>query len=134
MKLTSYLQLAVVGGFQRIRWLMLTGTSQSASPMGGNSPQSDFKFDVYLNDVYGTAAYSFTVDLNTISFAAPTEAMDLRHKIEQQKCKSIAFQFTDTPTLSEGQNGYQVDGIQALTLEVGLRRGTLKLPAAQGVS
>lgn len=131
---TSFLHLVALGGFQRARWLFLTGVSQAANPMGGNSPQSDFKFDVYLSDVYTAAAYSFTVDLNTISFASPLDTVDLRHKIESQKCKSIAFQFTDTPTLSEGQSGYQMDGIQALTLEVGLRRGTMKLAAAQGVS
>ncbi len=131
---TSFLHLAALGGFQRCRWVFLTGTAQTASPMGGNSPQTDLTVDVYLNDVYTSAAYSFLVDLNAISFPNPLDTVDLRHKLETQKGKSYAFQFTETPDETEAFNGYQLDGIQALTLEVGLRRGTLKLPAAQGVS
>lgn len=131
---TSFLHLADIGGFQRIRWALLTGTAQADNPMGGNSPQSDLGWTVYLDDVYQSASYSFTVDLNTISFAYPLDTMDLRHKIQTQKCKSIAFQWVDTPSTADATSGYQVDGIQALTLEVGLRRGSLRLAAAQGVS
>lgn len=131
---TSFLHLAEIGDFQRARWLLLTGYAGAENPMGGNSPQSDLGVSVYLNDVYQAAAYSFTVDFNTISFPYPLDTVDLRHKIQQQKFKSIAFQFVDTPSTSDAQSGFQLDAIQALTLQVGLRRGTMKLPAAQGVS
>ena len=53
--------------------------------------------------------------------------VDFRHSLQHQKCKSVAFTFVDTPTVGNpsGVN------FQDLSLELGLKRGLKKLPAAQ---
>lgn len=130
---TSFLHLSELGGYQRVRWMMLTGTSQIAAT-GGFGPISLLGITIYADDNNSGTFDSFTVDLSTIAFVDPLSTMDLRHKLVMQKCKSVSFQFTDTPDSTAASSSRQMDGIQGLTLEVGLRKGTLRLPAGQGVS
>lgn len=121
---TAFLHVGVLAGLQRVRRLFLTGTSP-------NAPTSSLTISVDFDDAYNAVApgsYSFTTVLSTITFALGMP-IDLRHKLRRQKCKSIAFTFTDVPTVANpsGVN------FQALSLEVGMKRGLSKLPAAQSI-
>lgn len=125
---TGWLRVNSIEGFQRVRWLYLTGTAHTGSTV--QSPV--FTIGVDFDDAYnGTApgSYSFNVDLSAIAF--PTEIVDLRHKLHRQKCKSVAFTFAESPNAGDGPE--TMAGIQALTLQVGIKKGTNKLPAAQSV-
>lgn len=126
---TAFFHLGKMEGFQRVKNLYLTCSSSVA-------PTSQFTFLVDFDDVYqvnnppgANNAYSLTVDLSAITF--PTVAnIDLNHKLRQQKCKSVAFTFQDAP-VNAGDVG--ITGMQALALQIGMKRGTYKLPAAQSV-
>lgn len=120
----SFLHLQTLSGFQRVRWLYLTASALS-------SPTTTLNIGVDYNDSYGNTSegsYSIGVDLSTIAFTN-LDSIDLRHKLRRQKCKSVAFTFTE---IGSAGNTF-LSGLQALTLQAGMKRGTNKLPAAQGV-
>ncbi len=121
---TAWLRMNIINGFQRVRKMFLTGTSP-------NAPTSTLVVSVDFDDAYGQAApgsYQFTVVYGTM-FPTFTvgNPVDFRHAMQHQKCKSVAFTFVDTPTTTNpaGVN------FQALSLELGLKKGLNKLPAAQ---
>ncbi len=122
---TAWLRLAIINGFQRVRRLFLTGTASS------QRPESILTCAVDFDDSYGLTApgsYQFTFDYLTQFAAAPVNtSVDIRHHLQRQKCKSVAFTFTDTPTVTTPQGVV----FQALSLELGLKRGVRKLPASQ---
>lgn len=120
---TAWLKVGALEGYQRVRWMYLTATA-------GTAPTSRLFITVDFDDVYGgTVTESFQVPLANITFPN-TQAVDVRHKIvNQQKCKSIAFTFTDLPSTTQ----IPLSGIQALALEVGLKKGVNRLPAGQTV-
>lgn len=125
---TGWLHVGTLAGYQRIRWMFLTGTSGSDTA----GPTSSLVVSVDFDDMYdGVApgAYSFSTAMGTAfpNYVAG-QSIDLRHKLIRQKCKSVAFTFTDAPIGSAvGAN------FQALTLEIGRKRGLSKLPATQSV-
>lgn len=124
---TSFLHPGALESFQRVRRIYLTGTA----PNSVAAVTSTVNIAVDYDDAYGgvaPGAYNFSTALGTIAFGA-SMPIDLRAKLRRQKCKSVAFTFTDTPTTSipAGVNW------QALALEVGLKRGPNRLPAAQSV-
>jgi hypothetical protein len=120
---TAFLHPGAIKGFQRVRRLLLTGTCTTA-------PTSTLNIAVDYDDAYGGAApgaYNFSTVLSTIVFPAGMP-IDVRTKLRRQKCDSIAFTFTDTPTAdSPGVN------FQALAMEIGMKRGVNKLPSTQSV-
>jgi len=125
---TGWLRVNSLDGFQRVRWLYWTMTANGL-PL---DPGSSLEVSVDFDDEYGNTAagsYTFPVDLNAISFTS-TQAIDLRHKLRRQKCKSVAFTFI-VRTLPPFAN--RLTGFQALTLQVGVKHGTNKLPAGQSV-
>lgn len=125
MARTAWLKLASVDGFQRVRWLYLTATADS-------QPSTTLTIDVDFDDAYDGAApgsYSLPVLLGNIPFT-PGMPIDLRTKLHRQKCKSVAFTFTEG---AFSPDATPLNGIQALTLQVGIKKGTNKLPAAQSV-
>lgn len=123
---TYWLKLAALANFQRVRWLYLTMTCPTAAPA------STFNVSVYFDDTYfgSPGEYNFNVNLGAITF--PSTVIDLRHKLLRMKCKSVAFQFTETPSDATNPNT-QLSGMQAMGLQIGLKRGTNKLPAGQSV-
>lgn len=121
---TPWLHLSKLEGFQRLRRLYFTAT--------GGSPDSTILLSVFFDDDYnGSApgAYSVAIQLGSISFS-PTTVIDLRHRLARQKCKSVAFSFSET---NDDPEGSRTTGMQALLLEVGVKRGSNKLPATQTV-
>jgi hypothetical protein len=127
---SSFLHLAALEGFQRVRWLYLTAS-------GPTAPATQLSFRVDFDDLYQTqnppgapgCYLTSPLTLTAIPFANPA-AVDLRHKLRRQKCKSVAITVNETP-VSAGAAG--LTGFQAMALQIGVRRGTNKLPAAQGV-
>lgn len=123
---TGWLRVNSIEGFQRVRWLYLTMTSNTV-PV--NTP--NFTIEVDYDDQYGQAApgsYFIAIDMSAITFSS-AQAIDLRTKLRRQKCKSVAFTFTENPNATDSQ----LTGLQALALQIGVKRGTNKLPAAQSV-
>lgn len=120
----SFLHLQSLGGFQRARWLYLTASALV-------TPDSTLTIGVDYNDSYSNSAegsYVVTVPMSGITFSN-VDSIDLRHKLRRQKCKSVSFTFTETPV----NGGNALNGMQALSLQIGLKRGTNKLPAGQSV-
>lgn len=121
---TSFLHLAALSGFQRARKLYLTATGP-ADPVT-STLSATVVFDD--SDAADSSSYSFSISLSTAMGGATTRPVDIRHRLQRQKCKSVSF------ILTEGGTGTTpLAGIQALALEIGLKRGVNKLPAAQTV-
>ena len=122
---TGWIRANSLSGFMRARWLYL---SMSAD----GPPTSTFMLTVDYDDAYDLAApgaYSTSINLAAISFPNPS-AVDLRHKLRRQKAKSFAFTFTESYVAGVDN---PLSGLQSLQLQVGVKRGTNKLPAAQGM-
>jgi hypothetical protein len=121
--------LPALEGFQRVQWIYFTGQGPANpydAPVGFLSLMVDFD-DVYTATTGTGAPGSYTVTGNMATLAtAPTQIVDFRHKLIRQKCKSIAFTFYE-PAVT----GYGLTGMTALTLRVGVKRGTNKLPAGK---
>jgi hypothetical protein len=120
---TAFLHVSSIEGFQRVRRLYLTMTADVA-------PTSDFSIAFDFDDVYsGPLSYTVSGDFGTMT-GLQAQSVDLRHRLAIQKCKSVAFSFTNAGT---ADLSFPIRGIQALALEVGIKRGVNKLPAAQSV-
>jgi len=129
---TGWLHVAKLEGFQRVRKLYLTATTNTL-------PTSNLFIIVDYDDAYGAignagpspGAYSFIVNLFTTFFASWSSGkpIDLRTKLRRMKCKSVAFTFIEAAPASNAR----LTGFQALALEVGMKKGVNRLPAAQSV-
>ena len=124
---TAFLHLGALGGYQRVKWLYLTMSAPT-------SPVAQLNILVDFDDVYSAAGapgatgyYTSSIALGAIAFNNP-QAVDIRHALARQKCKSVAFTFTEV-SASSG-----LTGLQAMSLEVGMKRGSNKLPATQTVA
>lgn len=126
---TGWLHVAALESFQRVRRVYLTGVATTA-------PTTTFTIGVDFDDAYagdgGSApgAYTATQDMDLITFNS-IRAIDLRHKLRRQKCKSVAFTLTDD---GGDADAAPITGLQAMALEVGRKRGVNKLPATQTVA
>ncbi len=121
---TAWLHLQGLDGFQRVRRAYLTATKNG-------TPTSTMTVQVDYDDNYGLVSpgsYAFTVNMGTVSTAGTN--LDFRFKLQRQKCKTVAFTFIEYGAL---YTDVLLTGIQALSLEIGLKRGLKKLPAAQSV-
>lgn len=118
--ITAWLRPGALEGFQRVRRLFLSMTPSA----NGVSPVTSLIITVDFDDQPGTTQ-SYAV-IETAWPVAPAGTVDLRHKLSRQKCKSVRFTFDDVGDSPLG-------GIQALALELGMKRGVNKLPAAQTV-
>ncbi len=121
---TGWLHLQGMDGFQRVRRAYLTATKSG-------TPTSTMTIQVDYDDNYGLVSpgsYALTVSMGNVSTSGTN--LDFRFKLQRQKCKSIAFTFIEYGAL---YNDVLLAGIQALSLEIGLKRGLKKLPAAQSV-
>lgn len=118
--ITSWLKVSALEGFQRVRWLYATGSNSS-----GNTLDTSFTLSVAFDDALaGSNTYNFSFT------PTGTEAIDFRHKPRTMKCKSVLFAFLDTPTSGTAQG---LTGIEAMALEIGIKKGVHRLPAASSV-
>lgn len=123
---TGWLHVASLEGFQRARRLYLTGTSDS-------EPDSTLVLGVHFDDAYEDSSmgyYTVSVDLGAIAFDGDGQSVDLRHRLAKQKCKSVAISFSEG---SSDASYVPLTGLQVSSLEVGVKRGVNRLPAAQTV-
>lgn len=127
---TAWLNFGALEGFRRIRRLYLTGSSES-SPTGSMNLSVDFD-DANNNIATGsyTSQIVFGAGGGQVNIASGMP-VDIRHKLRRMKCKSVAFTFDyniDTDATVQ-----PVRGIQAMAIEVGVKRGSNKLSSTQTV-
>jgi hypothetical protein len=116
---TQWIRLGQLSGFERVRRLVLNGSFGS---------DSEITIGVSLN--YSDEVV-YTATLDSTGEMRNGDVFQLRHHIARQKCQAIKFAITDTPTgLPASGQGCNFSGI---TLELGMKRGTAKLPAAATV-
>lgn len=131
---TAFIHVSEMEGFQRVRWLYFAA-SAAQQPTGTLNIRVEYDDD--LSSTQPAGAYITSINLASIPFplgsaASMTERciIDLRHKLHRQKCKSVCFSFSDTPSNASDPG---ILGIQALGLQVGVKKGVNRLPAAQSV-
>jgi hypothetical protein len=110
------IHVGALGGFQRVRRLVLRGafSADSAISILVTTPESSYTATLASSDAIDVGGY-FT----------------LRHHIALQKCNTIQFTITDTPAGGPGTRaGCNFSG---MTLGVGIKKGTAKLPAASSM-
>ena len=128
---TSFLHLPALEGFQRVRWLYVTA---SLAPSGKVTTGISLRVD--YDDIYGAvtppgAPGSYTTSAAQLaSTIGDGGTIEFRHKLHRQKCKSVAFTFGNLDTFASLAG---ITGFQAMALEIGMKRGTNKLSAAQTV-
>lgn len=126
---TAPIHVGKLEAFQRVRWLYLTMGAPSGAT---NQPATTFEIDVSFDDAPfvdgASGSYSVIIDLSTVIFS-DQNTIDIRHKLQRQKCKSVQFSFVDTTKTPGSSTGLQ--GMQAMLLNVGMKRGTNKLPDTQ---
>ncbi len=127
---TSWLRVAALEGFQRIRRMYLTATGADDT-----LPDTNLVIAVDFDDLYeadAPGAYTVTVPLGPVGVSADDpESIDLRHRLARQKCKSVAFSFLEGGGVDPSAN--PLDGLQVSSLEVGVKRNVNRLPAAQTI-
>ncbi len=129
---TSWLRLQLLNGFQRVRWLFVTGTfghDIATDTMGDSSFSVAVDFDYSEVGFTAPGAYNFTVASTFATKQYSGAPFAIRSKLRRQKCEAVSFTFTDVPTLA-APAGVTLQGI---TLQVGMKRGVGKLRAAQNV-
>ena len=120
---TSWLKLAALEGYQRVRWLYLTMTAI-------DMPSTTLNIAVDYDDLPSAGAagaYNFNIVFSSIT-GLNVNSIDVRHKLRRMKCKSVRFTFTQVCDSSECLNG-----LQAMALQLGMKRGVNRLRAAQSV-
>lgn len=122
---SSWLHLDALESYQRIR--------RAYFSFSATNPNSTLVIGFYFDDSDATSNpnyYSISVPCGTVTLGGLNTTLDFRHKLRFQKCKSMRFKWSETPA-SPAAN--RISGLQALALEVGIKRGVRKLPAAQTV-
>ncbi len=125
---TSWLKLSALAGFQRVREIYITASNGSGSLVA-----STVTLQIDFDDIDGLAApgsYAFTFTPTAINSPTQVAVIDWRHKLRRMKCKSVSFTITDTPATAGSQ---PLTGIEALALELGMKKGVNRLPAGQSV-
>ena len=129
---TSFLHLPQLEGYQRVRWLYITGSFTGAPPaVSGLDILVDFD-DVYSAVTGSTTTGQYTATGTQLAATSGTgRTIDFRHKLHKQKCKSVAFTFTNSTSFSSWAG---ITGLEAMALEIGAKRGVNRLSAAQTVA
>ncbi len=112
---SAKIHLGALGGFQRVKRLVLRGAfvSDSGISIVVTTPESTYTATLASTDAIDVGGY-FT----------------LCHHIALQKSNVIQFTITDTPVSSGNAAGCN---FSSLTLQVGVKKGTAKLPAASSL-
>jgi hypothetical protein len=122
---TGWLKIGAMEGFQRVRRAYITADADSLANLS-----SILTVTIDVDDKFISGGVDlFQVNTATLAAAlASGDAVDFRHKLKVQKCKSVAFTFDDAPS-SSSKSG--LSGLQAMALELGLKKGVYRLPAGQ---
>ncbi len=124
--LTSWISLAGLQGFQRVRRLLLAGM-QGAQTEINVSIASDYDPEnQWIGGCYASSAQAVTFSPTSTNAGNWQERIHVR----RQKCEAIQIGFVET------QSGAVFDAyldLSAISLEVGIKRGANKMPAALSV-
>lgn len=107
---TAWLKTAGIGGFQRLRRLLLTGDYKSPHTL-----TMSLAYD------YGSAS-----QLITFSLASAPSIYEFLIDIAQQKCSAVQVTIQDSLNTSGSAESFD---LSALTFEAGVKKGLNKLPA-----
>lgn len=118
---TAWLRLSQLEGFQRARWLYVTAS--------GTLPTTNLSIQVDYDDADNQVAPGSYTSVNSLAgLFASGSSIDIRHRLRRQKCKSMCLTFLE---INAPTTQVPLVGIQALTLEVGVKRGINKTQATQ---
>lgn len=118
---TAYLNMGLLEGFQRARWLYVTMSA-------GTAPGSN----MLLGVAYDDNGFNYTVSFGAGALGVANGVVDYRHKLRIQKCKSFSILLTDDGG-DPGNNQFGITGLQAIAIEWGRKKGPNRLPASQTV-
>lgn len=124
---TAWLHLAALEGFQRARWLYFTATPNDPDALG-----TVLTIDVAFDDSETSPGFYTTVAHPSSLLPSQSFTVDIRHRLRRQKCKSLRFTFSEASESGEATSQC-LTGIQALALEMGVKRSVNRLRAAQTV-
>jgi hypothetical protein len=117
---TGWMTFAGIAGYQRVYRFQFTGEYLSAHSLKvsvGYDNKEDW-VDTYLFDAAAVAEIE--------------DAYSVQGHLSQQKCESIRFKVEDVTPASAPGSG-QALSMTAFSLQVGIKKGMSKLPAAQTV-
>ncbi len=118
---TSWIHLAGIQGFQRVWRALLAGATQG----GAHSPTITVAFDYDGNQYTFGNPYS-PIGGMFIPLPLPTaEPLQIRHGLYKETCEAVKFRIAFTPEINQAPWR-----LEDLTLEVGIKKGAFKLPAA----
>ncbi len=115
---TAPIKLDGLWGYQRVRWFAVIGEYRSAH---------DLKVELFKD--YEASAFqtkTWTVSPTTVANAEVVE-----HKPSQQKYATLSVRLTDRAVGSDAVPSGESLKLTGLTLEVGIKKGLARLPAAQ---
>lgn len=113
---TGWIKFAGVQGFQRVRKLSILGTFIANSQLA-------------IEEGYDYAeAYTAAVALATGTIASATVPILVQHGLARQKCAAVRFRISENNPAIAG--GFKLSN---LTLEVGIKSGSNRLPAVNRV-
>jgi hypothetical protein len=128
---TPHYRLGSLQGFQRVRWATLFGSygSPSTISIAAKVNYDSVQWPGQVSGILGVMQSTvYPVSVQSASMVTnDNQRWQFRWHQQIQKCESIQFVITDTPT---GGN-YSGVGFSGLTLELGVKRGGFKLPAAR---
>jgi hypothetical protein len=121
---TPWLKTGGIAGFQRVRWVTLIG--DLVDSFGGSvSVRLSFLYDYDDNTA---ASDAVTLAFSTSGGEANPVPVLLRHKPARQKCVALKIRVTEVTPDTYARLAFSV-----LRLEVGVKRGSAKLPATRTV-
>ena len=115
---TAWYKLGGIQGFQRVRWATLLMDNSA----------TDFDLTIQVGYDYNSS-YTDTFSFTSTELAAMDQSgQQVKIHIPTQRCQSIRFNIADSKTNA----GSNVKGpvLVGMSLEVGLKRGLMKRPAA----
>jgi hypothetical protein len=126
---TAWIKLAALQAFQRVKYALVFGAYGSPSTLTCTAFQ-DYSTQLYggiVSPILGVTTSPIVAisEASANIVAADLKRWQLRWHQQIQKCEAIQFQFSDTPTGGD----YSGLSFSGLTLELGIKKGSYKLPA-----
>lgn len=125
---TTWIKLAGVAGFQRVREFALVGEAQQEdTPSASVSVLLSCAYDYDENAGYSDSV-SGAISVAGSGVAAHPTPLMLRHRMARQKCTAIKIRFSESTTSERLRIR-----LSLFRLEIGVKRGSAKLPATRTV-
>lgn len=112
---TGWIKLSDIQGFERFKKMLIIGSAN-----GNSSLQVNFYFDY-------NASLAYSVSAIPVDFPLEQQRVQYRLFPSRQKCEAFQIEVIETPDT----NSPGMYSISNMALEVGMKKGPYKLPAAQ---